>query len=178
MERRSQDLRSTGTLLLPIMFMVQVVHLLVSTTEAADYAIPVTSFSPPEGNTTFLDGTTWCIAKPGVSQVDLQIALDWACGLGSTDCRPIRSDGPCFKPDTLLSHASYAFNSYYQVNGNNDVACTFGGTATLTRNNPSYGKCIYASSRPDSSSPSLSHNTTFLWLQILCLILLVVRNWN
>ncbi|MCL7049340.1 hypothetical protein MKW94_009994 [Papaver nudicaule] len=143
---RSRDLK-TGTLLLLIMLMVQVGFLLDSTIEGADFGIPVTNFSPPEGNTTFLDGITWCIAKPGVSQVDLQIALDWACGLGSTDCRPIGSDGPCFQPDTLLSHASYAFNSYYQVNGNNDIACTFGGTATLTKNNPSYGKCIYVSSR-------------------------------
>ncbi|KAF7120549.1 hypothetical protein RHSIM_Rhsim13G0119100 [Rhododendron simsii] len=105
--------------------------------------IPVTTLSPPEGNTTFLGGTTWCVALPGVSQVDLQNALDWACGLGKTDCRPIQSDGDCFQPDTLLSHASFAFNSYYQQNGNSDIACNFGGTATLTKSNPSYAKCVY-----------------------------------
>lgn len=99
--------------------------------------IPVTTLSPPEGNTTFLGGTTWCVALPGVSQVDLQNALDWACGLGNTNCGPIQSDGDCFQPDTLLSHASYAFNSYYQQNGNSDIACNFGGTATLTKSNPS-----------------------------------------
>ncbi|CAK9156124.1 unnamed protein product [Ilex paraguariensis] len=114
--------------------------------EKADTAIPVTTLSPPEGNTTFLDGTTWCVAQAGVSQVDLQNALDWACGLGMTDCRPIQSGGHCFEPDTLVSHASFAFNSYYQQNGNSDIACNFGGTATLTKNNPSYGKCDYSTS--------------------------------
>lgn len=105
-----------------------------------DSAIPVTTLSPPEGNTTFLGGTggtTWCVARGGASQFDLQSALDWACGLGMTDCNAIQAGGPCFEPNTLTSHASYAFNSYYQQNGNNDIACNFGGTAVLTGNNPS-----------------------------------------
>jgi hypothetical protein len=99
--------------------------------------VPVGTMSPPEGNTTFIDGTTWCVALPGVSQADLQNALDWACGLGMADCKDIQKDGRCFQPDTLVSHASYAFNSYYQTNGNSDIACNFGGTATLTKQNPS-----------------------------------------
>ncbi|KAK3001282.1 hypothetical protein RJ639_021173 [Escallonia herrerae] len=124
--------------------------------EKADASIPVTTLSPPEGNTTFLDGTDWCVAHAGASQVDLQNALDWACGLGMADCGPIQSGGPCFNPNTLLSHASFAFNSYYQQNGNSDIACNFGGTATLTKNNPSYDKCVYAvPGSVDSSAPTL-----------------------
>ncbi|GMP73731.1 hypothetical protein CsSME_00031402 [Camellia sinensis var. sinensis] len=124
--------------------------------EKAEASIPMTTFSPPEGNTTFLDGTNWCVALAGVPQVDLQNALDWACGLGMADCGPIQSGGACFEPDTLLSHASYAFNYYYQQNGNSDIACNFGGTATLTKSNPSYGKCVYASSKSvGSSAPSM-----------------------
>ncbi|CAL8148262.1 unnamed protein product [Prunus armeniaca] len=105
--------------------------------EKADGAIPVTTMSPPEGNTTFLDGTTWCVALPGVSQVDLQNALDWACGLGMANCKAIQEGGACYEPETLLSHASYAFNDYYQQNGNSDIACNFGGTAAVTKHNPS-----------------------------------------
>lgn len=106
--------------------------------EKADAVIPVpTTPSPPEGNTTFIDGTTWCVALAGVSQADLQNALDWACGLGKADCTPIQKGGACYEPDTLVSHASFAFNNYYQTNGNSDIACNFGGTATLTKNNPS-----------------------------------------
>ncbi|KAI3709973.1 hypothetical protein L2E82_39744 [Cichorium intybus] len=105
-----------------------------------------TLLSPPEGNMTFLGGTNWCVASPSASQSDLQNALDWACGLGMADCSQIKPEGPCFQPDTLFSHASFAFNSYYQQNGNSDVACNFGGSATLTKNDPSYGKCIYVAS--------------------------------
>ncbi|KAL8091082.1 hypothetical protein AgCh_040259 [Apium graveolens] len=101
--------------------------------------------TPPEGNTTFLDGTSWCVARPGASQGDLQDALDWACGMGKTDCSPIKSGGPCFEPNTLLSHASFAFNSYYQQNGNSDIACNFGGTATLTKRNPSKESSLFLS---------------------------------
>lgn len=105
--------------------------------EKADITNYQPVLTPPEGNTTFLDGTSWCVARPGVSQGDLQDALDWACGMGKTNCGPIKSGGPCFEPNTLLSHASFAFNSYYQQNGNSDIACNFGGTATLTQRNPS-----------------------------------------
>ncbi|KAL5077197.1 hypothetical protein RYX36_016181 [Vicia faba] len=71
--------------------------------EKSDAVIPVpvgTVTTPPEGNTTFIDGTTWCVALAGVSQVDLQNALDWACGLGMADCKAIQKDGPCFQPHT------------------------------------------------------------------------------
>ncbi|KAK9227134.1 hypothetical protein WN943_012183 [Citrus x changshan-huyou] len=101
--------------------------------EKAETAVPVSFLSPPEGNTTFLDGTTWCVALAGASQIDLQNALDWACGLGKADCKAIQDGGLCYEPDTLVSHASYAFNNYYQQNGNSDIACNFGGTAAISK---------------------------------------------
>ncbi|GAB2297577.1 hypothetical protein Dimus_031672 [Dionaea muscipula] len=103
----------------------------------ADAYTPVTTWSPPEGNTTFLDGTTWCVGLTGASMADLQNGLDWACGPGMVDCGPIRAGGSCYVPDTLLSHASYAFNSYFQQNGNSDIACNFGGTAVIVKKDPS-----------------------------------------
>ncbi|CDY56715.1 BnaC01g38720D [Brassica napus] len=96
-----------------------------------------------EGNTTFLDGRTWCVARPSASQAELQRALDWGCGIGRVDCSVIEKHGDCYEPDTIWSHASFAFNVYYQTNGNNRIACYFGGTATLTKINPSYGTCSY-----------------------------------
>ncbi|KAL5771892.1 hypothetical protein ACOSP7_011503 [Xanthoceras sorbifolium] len=144
--------------------------------EKADTTIPITGLSPPEGNTTFLDGTTWCVAHAAASQVDLQNALDWACGLGMADCSAIQNGGPCFEPDTLVSHASYAFNTYYQQNGNSDIACNFGGTATLTKNNPSYSKCNYAASGSvgSSAAPPLSQQKlSFTWWKIAGMLLLL-----
>ncbi|XP_038695066.1 glucan endo-1,3-beta-glucosidase 13-like isoform X2 [Tripterygium wilfordii] len=141
----------------------------------ADAAIPVTALSPPEGNTSFLDGTTWCVALAGVSQIDLQNALDWACGLGIADCNPIQKGGPCYDPDTLVSHASYAFNNYYQQNGNSDIACNFGGTATLVKNDPSYGKCLYSSSGSVASSgPRISiYERSIIWWKFAAILLLL-----
>ncbi|KAL5577329.1 hypothetical protein UlMin_019028 [Ulmus minor] len=143
--------------------------------EKAETAIPVTTLSPPEGNTTFLDGITWCVAHSGVSQIDLQNALDWACGLGMADCKPIQHGGPCYEPDTLVSHASYAFNNYYQQNGISDIACNFGGTAILTKHDPSYGKCRYtAPGSVGSSASSMSkHSPIMIWWKLVGILLLL-----
>lgn len=128
---------------LTLVFLFPALTAAASVQEKAEAAIPITAMSPPEGNTTFLGGTTWCVARPGVPQAELQIALDWACGLGMADCKPIRDGGACFEPDTLVSHASYAFNNYYQQNGNSDIACSFGGTAALTKTDPSTYKLTH-----------------------------------
>ncbi|KAG6492465.1 hypothetical protein ZIOFF_047428 [Zingiber officinale] len=97
----------------------------------------IPTLSPPEGNTTFIDSNTWCVARPGTSESELQAALDWACGLGGADCSLVQPGAACYQPNTLLSHASFAFNSYYQQNGNSDIACYFDGTATVTKRDPS-----------------------------------------
>nr|CAB3451928.1 unnamed protein product [Digitaria exilis] len=99
--------------------------------EKAESVTPIPTLSPPEGNMTFIDGVTWCVARPGVSQEDLQNALDWACGPGGADCSQLQPGGRCYQPNTLLSHASYAFNIFYQQNGNSDIACNFGGAGAL-----------------------------------------------
>lgn len=80
---------------------------------------------------------TWCIASSNASDLVLQSALDWACSSGNVDCSAIQPSQPCFQPDTLVSHASYAFNSYFQQNGATDVACSFGGSGVKTTKNPS-----------------------------------------
>ncbi|KAH6803120.1 O-Glycosyl hydrolases family 17 protein [Perilla frutescens var. frutescens] len=96
----------------------------------------------PDTNTTNSNGT-WCIASSTASEADLTNGLDWACGSGNVDCTAIQPSQPCFEPDNLVSHASYAFNSYYQQNGATDIACSFGGAGVRTNKNPSYDNCLY-----------------------------------
>ncbi|XP_057784465.1 glucan endo-1,3-beta-glucosidase 12 [Salvia miltiorrhiza] len=87
---------------------------------------------------------TWCVAKPSVPAETLQEALDYACGEGDADCEAIKEDGSCFHPDTLVAHASYAFNSYWQKTKANGGTCGFGGTAIIITSDPSYGRCRFA----------------------------------
>ncbi|KAK8980041.1 hypothetical protein V6N11_061259 [Hibiscus sabdariffa] len=95
------------------------------------------------GKGTDPSGRSWCIASSQASKSALQNALDWACGPGKTDCSAIQPDGQCFVPDNLVSHASFAFNNYYQKHGLTDEACSFGGTGIKVYSDPSYGNCIY-----------------------------------
>lgn len=90
-----------------------------------------------EANVTSSNGTTWCIASNKSSDRDLQNALNWACGSGNVDCTAIQPSQPCYEPDNLVSHASYAFNIYYQQNGATDVACSFGGSGIRVDKDPS-----------------------------------------
>ncbi|XP_024386814.1 glucan endo-1,3-beta-D-glucosidase [Physcomitrium patens] len=88
-------------------------------------------------------GKTWCVAKPGSSERDVANALNFACGEGGADCGTIQPGGPCYNPNTLLSHASFAFNVYYQKMGRNYWNCYFGGTGVITITDPSYAGCSF-----------------------------------
>ncbi|KAL2933909.1 PLASMODESMATA CALLOSE-BINDING PROTEIN 3 [Bienertia sinuspersici] len=81
-------------------------------------------------------GRVWCVAKPSVPDPIIQEAMNYACGSGA-DCGPIQPNGPCFHPNTILAHASYAFNSYWQRTKVAGGTCSFGGTAILVTVDPS-----------------------------------------
>ncbi|KAL5753127.1 hypothetical protein ACOSQ2_023634 [Xanthoceras sorbifolium] len=85
----------------------------------------------------------WCVAKPSVPAETLQEAMDYACGEGGADCEEITPHGSCFNPDSLVAHASYAFNSYWQKTKRIGGTCSFGGTAMLINADPSYVHCRF-----------------------------------
>ncbi|CAL0318676.1 unnamed protein product [Lupinus luteus] len=98
--------------------------------------------SPPPPNHKRPQDAVWCVAKPTVPDPIVQVAMDYACGCGA-DCKLIQPNGSCYQPNTLLAHASYAFNSYWQKTKFSGGTCDFGGTAMLITVDPSYNKCNY-----------------------------------
>ncbi|KAK7331466.1 hypothetical protein VNO77_25691 [Canavalia gladiata] len=105
------------------------------------------------GGEIVLGGVSWCVAKIGAKEEELQRALDSACESGGgSDCGPIQPDGVCYIPNTLQAHASYAFNSFYQRNARAPDSCLFAGTSTIAQTDPSYGSCVYPSSATPSSA--------------------------
>jgi hypothetical protein len=79
----------------------------------------------------------WCVAKPNATNSSLQQGLDWACGPGLANCDPIQPGGACYLPNTVVSHASYAFNIYYHYFQTDPRSCSFGGDAVLINVDPS-----------------------------------------
>ncbi|XP_031473803.1 glucan endo-1,3-beta-glucosidase 4-like isoform X3 [Nymphaea colorata] len=94
----------------------------------------------------------FCVARPDADPVALKMGLDWACGPGSANCTAIQQGQPCFLPDTLASHASYAYSDYYRKTVTAGGTCDFNGTATLSYSDPSHGSCVYVGSSSGSTA--------------------------
>ncbi|KAG9439013.1 hypothetical protein H6P81_019178 [Aristolochia fimbriata] len=109
------------------------------------YFLPPVVFPPPAVPPPRRSGggiTLWCVAKPTVPDPIIQEAMNYACGSGA-DCQSIQPEGSCYQPDTLLSHASFAFNSYWQRTKAGGGTCDFGGTAMLITQDPSFDGCRF-----------------------------------
>ncbi|CAM0943833.1 unnamed protein product [Alopecurus aequalis] len=90
---------------------------------------------------TVTPGEAWCVANAMAAEGRLKAALDYACGPGGADCKGIQPGAACFEPNTMVSHASYAFNDYYQRKGRSIGTCDFAGAAYVVNQAPKMGKC-------------------------------------
>ncbi|KAJ3680795.1 hypothetical protein LUZ60_015284 [Juncus effusus] len=99
----------------------------------------------------------WCVPKSNTDPDSLQNNINYACQY--IDCKPIQTGGKCFQPDTLMAHAAYAMNDYYQKNGKHSYDCDFSGSGVTTTTDPKicgvphFSQAMApASSAPESSS--------------------------
>ncbi|KAJ6797819.1 putative glucan endo-1,3-beta-glucosidase A6 [Iris pallida] len=91
------------------------------------------------------EGKVWCVAREEAAgnMTAVGDAVSYACGQGEGTCDEIQKGGKCYEPDTLVAHANYAFNSYWQQFRNSGGSCYFNGLAVRTNKDPSYGSCKF-----------------------------------
>ncbi|XAR59948.1 Glucan endo-1,3-beta-D-glucosidase [Bertholletia excelsa] len=126
------------------------------------------------------NASIFCVAKSGADPNKLQSGLNWACGQGHANCSAIQPGKPCYYPDTMQNHASYAYNDYYQKMQSIGGTCDFDGTAMTTTIDPilppivmdmaallyllllaGYGTCIFTGSSNSSSRGGLPPTSAF-----------------
>lgn len=130
---------------------------------------PVYTLHLSGAGTVFANDTTnqtFCVAKENADHKMLQAALDWACGPGKIDCSIMLQGQPCYAPDNVIAHSTYAFNAYYQLMAKSPGTCDFKGVATITTTDPSHGSCKFPGSHgyngtiSNSTAPASSSNST------------------
>jgi hypothetical protein len=82
------------------------------------------------------------VLKPSASLDDPKLpdTISYACSMA--DCTSLGYKTSCGMLD-IRSNISYAYNSFFQKNDQDDVACGFSGFATTTGQDPSTGTCRF-----------------------------------
>nr|AIR93903.1 glucanase [Cicer arietinum] len=120
-------------------------------------------------NVYYLD-PKWCIFNPNSNNLTkLAENIDYACTYA--DCTPLGYGSSCNNLDAN-GNASYAFNMYYQVQNQVDMACNFEGLAMVTTKNISTPTCNFIIEINPSSSSYLFPSLVAFLFSMLPLILL------
>ncbi|OIV98664.1 hypothetical protein TanjilG_12787 [Lupinus angustifolius] len=90
----------------------------------------------------------WCVVASGANVTLVADALSYACSQGNGTCDPIQPGKPCFRPNSILWLASYAFSSYWAQFRKIGGTCDFNGLATQTSTDPSDGSCKFPAVTP------------------------------
>ena len=111
----------------------------------------------------------WCMFNPDARDLSkLADNINYACTFG--DCTALGYGSSCNSLDAN-GNASYAFNMYYQVQNQNDVACNFEGLAQITTQNISTPACNFIIQINPSSSSSLCPSIVAFFFTPLSMIL-------
>ncbi|KAJ8763206.1 hypothetical protein K2173_025591 [Erythroxylum novogranatense] len=95
----------------------------------------------------------WCMFDPNAKDLSkLADNINYACS--NSDCTALGYGSSCNGLDAN-GNASYAFNMYFQVQNQDDLACNFQGLAMVTAQNISQANCNFTIQIKASSSSSL-----------------------
>ncbi|VFR01168.1 unnamed protein product [Cuscuta campestris] len=105
--------------------------------------VPESEYPPlPEpANNVPYQGNVWCVVASGVRIFDLGPAVDFACAAGNGTCDALAPGSDCYEPVSVVSHANYAFSSFWARFRSHGANCHFNGLATMTTVDPSHGAC-------------------------------------
>ncbi|KAK4725864.1 hypothetical protein R3W88_030781 [Solanum pinnatisectum] len=88
-------------------------------------------------------GKLWCVVtNDSMNEMDLGQALEFACRRNGT-CDDISPGKSCYQPVSIVSHANYAFSSYWAKYKEDGETCYFNGLAVQTNVDPSHGSCKF-----------------------------------
>lgn len=82
----------------------------------------------------------WCVANPSQDLSDVANHIKLACSVA--DCTTLNYGGSC-NGIGAKGNISYAFNSYYQLQMQNEKSCDFDGLGMVTFLDPSVGECRF-----------------------------------
>ncbi|KAL2901413.1 Glucan endo-1 3-beta-glucosidase 6 [Bienertia sinuspersici] len=84
----------------------------------------------------------WCVLKPSVKLDDSRLAPSVSYACARADCTSLGYGSSCGDLDAR-GNISYAYNSYYQINDQDEEACKFEGLAAITKSDPSRDICRF-----------------------------------
>ncbi|KAM1562547.1 hypothetical protein PS1_005379 [Malus domestica] len=99
----------------------------------------------------------WCVAKPSGDLSDVANHMKLACSVA--DCTTLTYGGSC-NGIGARGNISYAFNSYYQLQMQNERSCDFDGLGMVTFQDPSVGECRFLVGVTDTTSRPRSRYST------------------
>ncbi|MBA0630161.1 hypothetical protein Godav_002288, partial [Gossypium davidsonii] len=91
----------------------------------------------------------WCIANPNRDLSEVANHMKLACNVA--DCTTLNYGGSCNEIGAK-GNVSYAFNSYYQLQMQNEKSCNFDGLGMVTFLDPSVGDCRFLVGVTDTSA--------------------------
>lgn len=104
----------------------------------------------------------WCVANPSRDLLDVENHMKLACSMA--DCTTLNYGGSC-NGIGIKGNISYAFNSYYQMQNQNEQSCKFDGLGMVTFLDPSVGECRFlvgVTESETSSSSGLPYSNWFI----------------